>query len=218
LFYLISGGQAIASRLGQQISKTTKKIQAAIKEYNALPDIPTALPSTVKFEEVSQPSSKLWCDLGKALPSEESRMQDSDRCLTLAMRIARCKEEIGFLTSEMQTLLTHYSDACITLKAAYSNLQKSKETTITSALLAAFCVRGLDCERTYVCLADSFLKYGVAHDQTDQLNFFNDLFNSEVTSHSAVVLDDALSHDDEDLFDLELETQDSDGSSSSEGE
>jgi hypothetical protein len=73
----------------------------------------------------------------------------------------------------------------------------TEKAAMTPALLTVLCVQGLDSERTCALTAG----------HTDQLNFFTDMFNSEVTGYSAVVLDDALSHDDEDLFDAELKPE-----------
>ena len=139
------GGQAVAQKLGGQITKSSKKIKSSLGEYNQLPNVESSLPATLDFDEVSAPSSSIWQVTGKHVAETNNTrtvgLTAQDQARNFARMVARAEEESLYLTREMENLLHHYTQQATCAHSKFQEIyeQSDKDVEQRSTLSRLMC-------------------------------------------------------------------------------
>ena len=107
----VSVGQAIASRLGQQISKCTKKINTDLASYIFLCHCPTTLgtEATLTFDSVADPENVCYKDVWKPSLNGSSMSSDIKRQFVAAFhKKHRAEEEMQHVCNDVDSSLNFF--------------------------------------------------------------------------------------------------------------
>lgn len=113
-------GHALAKRLSRQISKAAKALKVFIEDYNRTECSTTwSLPHTFEFDAVKDPDATVWTLADEFRGSRsEIPITIKRKAIDLHCLVARCREEITLLQSEMCNTFVHFSHQHQRLKAS----------------------------------------------------------------------------------------------------